>query len=274
MKPLSVSEQLMYNTIRIESSDGIGTGSFFNFKVGDVTVPIIITNKHVVNDNPNEVVSFFVHITDENGEPQKNVKVQYITKWYFHSKYDFCFCYATPLFEMMRARQHINPYHIGVDESFIYSQSQLEELTAVEELTMVGYPIGLYDKVNNLPIFRRGYTACHPSIDFNEKGIGVIDMACFPGSSGSPIYILNEGLYKPKNKVPYVGNRLVLLGYLFAGPVYSADGKIVIKEIPTSTKVNIKTDVMINLGYYIKVSALEEFRQEVEKKVQETQKKE
>lgn len=80
MKPLSVSEQLMYNTIRIESSDGIGTGSFFNFKVGDVTVPIIITNKHVVNDNPNEVVSFFVHITDENGEPQKNVKVQYITK--------------------------------------------------------------------------------------------------------------------------------------------------------------------------------------------------
>ena len=272
MKPQSVSEQLMYNTIRIESSDGVGTGSFFTFKIGDITVPVIITNKHVVNDNPNEVVSFFIHITDENGDPQKSVKIQYTTQWYFHSKYDLCFCYASPLFEMMRTQRHINPYYIGGDESFIYSQSQLEELTAVEELTMVGYPIGLYDTVNNLPIFRRGYTACHPGIDFNEKGIGVIDMACFPGSSGSPIYILNEGLFKPKNKVPCEGNRLVLLGYLFAGPVYSADGKIVIKEIPTSTKVDIKTDVMINLGYYIKVSALEEFRQEVEKKVQETQK--
>lgn len=71
MKPQSVSEQLMYNTIRNESSDGGGTGSFFRFKIGDITVPIIITNKHVVNNNPNEVVSFFIHITDENGTPQK-----------------------------------------------------------------------------------------------------------------------------------------------------------------------------------------------------------
>ncbi len=38
----------MYNTIRIESSNGIGTGSFFNFKVNDWQVPVIITNKHVV----------------------------------------------------------------------------------------------------------------------------------------------------------------------------------------------------------------------------------
>ena len=73
---------------------------------------------------------------------------------------------------------------------------------------MVGYPIGLYDKINNLPIFRKGYTACHPSIDFNRKGIGLIDMACFPGSSGSPIYVLNEGLVKSKNGALYVGNRV------------------------------------------------------------------
>ncbi len=122
MKPQSVSEQLMYNTIRIESSDGVGTGSFFKFKIGDITVPVIITNKHVVNDNPNEVVSFFIHITDENGDPKKSVKIQYATQWYFHSKYDLCFCYAFPLFEMMRTQLHINPYYIGGDESFVYSQ--------------------------------------------------------------------------------------------------------------------------------------------------------
>lgn len=54
---------------------------------------------------------------------------------------------------------------------------------------MVGYPIGLADARNNYPIFRKGYTAAHPAVDFNEDGIGLVDMACFPGSSGSPIYI-------------------------------------------------------------------------------------
>lgn len=58
---------------------------------------------------------------------------------------------------------------------------------------MLGYPIGLADARNNYPIFRKGYTAAHPAVDFNEDGIGLVDMACFPGSSGSPIYILNEG---------------------------------------------------------------------------------
>ena len=28
---------------------------------------------------------------------------------------------------------------------------------------MVGYPIGISDEVNNLPIFRKGYTASHPA---------------------------------------------------------------------------------------------------------------
>ena len=57
----------------------------------------------------------------------------------------------------------------------------------------------------------------------------------------------------------------MLLGYLFAGPTYSADGKIVIKEIPTNTDVDIKTTIMANLGYYIKATALDEFKERVEK---------
>ena len=49
MKPESISEQMMYNTIRLETESGCGTGSYFNYKIGDYTVPVIITNKHVVN---------------------------------------------------------------------------------------------------------------------------------------------------------------------------------------------------------------------------------
>ena len=264
MKPQSISEQLMYNTIRIATEHGVGTGSFFNFNVGDTVVPVIITNQHVVNYNTNEIVSFYVHIQN-NGEPTRNISIKLKTQWFFHSEYDLCFCYAAPLLAKLRDEIHVNPFFIANDYSLIPSQEQLEQLTAIEELTMVGYPIGLYDEINNLPIFRKGYTACHPSIDFNRKGIGLIDMACFPGSSGSPIYVLNEGLVKSKNGALSAGNRVMLLGYLFAGPTYSAEGKIVIKEIPTNTDVDIKTTIMANLGYYIKATALDEFKERVEK---------
>lgn len=49
MNPVSISEQMMYNTIRLETESGCGTGSYFNYKIGDYLIPVIITNKHVVN---------------------------------------------------------------------------------------------------------------------------------------------------------------------------------------------------------------------------------
>ena len=49
MKPESISEKLMFNTVRLETELGMGTGFFYNFKVGENIYPTIITNKHVVN---------------------------------------------------------------------------------------------------------------------------------------------------------------------------------------------------------------------------------
>lgn len=63
---------------------------------------------------------------------------------------------------------------------------------------MIGYPIGLWDDVNNLPLIRKGITSIHPAIDFRGRSIGVADLACFHGSSGSPILIANEGMYGTK----------------------------------------------------------------------------
>ena len=38
---------------------------------------------------------------------------------------------------------------------------------------MVGYPIGLWDEVNNMPLVRKGITSYHPSMDFEGKSIGI-----------------------------------------------------------------------------------------------------
>ena len=60
MKPQTISEQLMFNTVKLVASDGSsGTGFFYNFKVAGKVYPTIVTNKHVVRDNPNECMTFF-----------------------------------------------------------------------------------------------------------------------------------------------------------------------------------------------------------------------
>ena len=57
---------------------------------------------------------------------------------------------------------------------------------AVLTVAIIGYPSALSDQAHNLPIFRRGTSASHPAVDFNGRAEVVIDMACFPGSLGSP----------------------------------------------------------------------------------------
>ena len=263
MKPISISERMMFNTVRLVASDrSSGTGYFYNFVIDNKIVPVIITNKHVVNYNSNETMTFYLHLRNGENESNESYQVTLTLNWIFHSKKDLCFCFVNPVFEFVKKQTGKDVFYIAIDETILPSQKMLEELSALEELVMVGYPIGLWDKNNNFPIFRKGYTASHPAIDFNESGIGLVDMACFTGSSGSPIYILNEGGYKDKvGNLNWGQSRIIFIGTLFSGPIYDATGKLVVTDIPTSNQVvESHTGVMVNLGYYIKSSEILEFK--------------
>ncbi len=267
MEPKTISERLMFNTVRLVADNGSsGTGFFYNFNLKDKTYPTIITNKHVVNYNPDEKVTFYLHLKTGKSSSNENYKVTLSTHWIFHSTYDLCFCFINPLLEEVNRITGKEVFFITNDNSIVATPKKLEELSALEELVMVGYPIGLWDENNNLPIFRKGFTASHPALDFNKKGIGLVDMACFPGSSGSPIYILNEGPYTSKEGSMIIGRRIILIGILYAGPQYNAQGDIVVKTIPTQQKIQTSTPIMTNLGYYIKADELKEFEEYISTK--------
>ena len=263
------SEKLMYNTIKLETQNGTGTGFFFNFlfENDSVRVPVIITNKHVINDNENEQVRFHLHIKNENDEPVETFDMLLNTKWFFHSKYDLCCTPIAPILTTLKEKYNKQVFYCPIDESLILSQNESEELDAQEEVTMIGYPRGLWDEYNKLPIFRKGYTAFHPGIDFNNKSLGLVDMACFPGSSGSPIFLLNEGVYSKKNRGAFIGERLKLIGILFSGPTIKTTGKIV--EVQDFKTVSISEN-LINLGYYIKAREILEFKPIFEKLIKNT----
>lgn len=268
LKPKTISEQMMFSTVRIKSGSSVGTGFIYGFKLDEqISIPVIITNKHVI-ETP--VVSFYIHEANVDGDNNlpsgKFQKIQYKTDWVDHpqSNIDLCATPLQPLIQQMKKVQGKTPFFKQFDKQLIWDDSKLEDLSAVEDVLMVGYPIGLWDDVNNLPLIRRGITALHPSVDFKGKPLGVVDMACFPGSSGSPILIANESMYSTKSGTT-IGSRAILLGILFSGPTYDSKGEVDIEEIPT-TKGKFLNKIMVNLGFYIKAKEIEKLGVAVKKK--------
>jgi hypothetical protein len=275
MNPKTISEQMMYSTIRLRAKNGsTGTGFFFNFEFNGKSIAVIITNKHVINDNPKEEVTFFLHTKSVENitsffhtklvekVAKEKIQITFSTNWFFHDSQDLCFCFAKPLFEQIKSQIKKDAFYISVGEEFIYDNTKLEKLSAVEDIIMVGYPNGLWDEKNNLPLFRRGITSSHPAIDFNRKNIGAVDMACFPGSSGSPIFILNENRYIGKIANSYSGaKRLIFLGVLFQGPQFKAKGELVVENVSTKQKISSQTPMMMNLGFYIKAMEILKFKE-------------
>jgi hypothetical protein len=137
----------------------------------------------------------------------------------------------------------------------------------MEEIIMIGYPNGIWDAKHNLPVIRRGITATHPKLPYNGKPEFLIDAACFPGSSGSPVFLANLGSFVGAHGDLCPGNRIALLGTLYAGPQHTATGEVVVVDVPTDTRAVAISSIPNNLGLVIHASKLLDFEAILEKLV-------
>jgi hypothetical protein len=266
--PLSPSERLLFSTVRISIETksgalGVGTGFFFSMPLqGDRHIPLIVTNNHVIADATTG--NFYLH----EGEQREGRVIptgryfevafnEFEQRWTKHPNpnVDLCAMPFQPIRQRVSQLQK-DVFFKHIDSALIWSDETLSNLSAVEDVVMVGYPIGMFDEQNNLPIFRRGITATHPSIDFRGKREFLIDIAAFPGSSGSPVMLLNENgtFHDKRTNSVMAGQRVAFLGVLHAGPFMNAEGEIIARDIPTNRQIVAQTPVMINLGYVIKAS--------------------
>jgi len=265
---LSHSEQLSFTTVRIEcelesGKESVGTGFFFSFdRREDVYVPAIITNKHVVKGAKRG--AFHVTLKDDNGEPQVGNVERIILEdfekcWVPHPDNDVDLC-AMPLAPLLEKADEVGkkPFLVAFETWMIPDGKLLDQLAPLEELVMVGYPIGLWDETNNMPIMRRGTAATHPNLDYNGTREFLIDMACFPGSSGSPVLLWNYGIFSGKSG-PMMGNRIQLLGILYAIPVHTIEGEMTVAPVPTQMQPTPVSDIPTNLGFVIKAERLLDF---------------
>jgi hypothetical protein len=261
----------MFATLRVETRTreghlGVGTAFFFETELAhDRVLQLLVTNRHVVSGAVTATLRFHLARSRDDfvpsgetftlaiGEPQ----VPFASLWVPHPdpSIDLCALPLSGLFGHLRA-QNKRLYFQSVDRTFIYDNRALEALTAVENVIMVGYPIGLDDDVHNLPLVRSGITAMHPAVDYRGRKQGVVDMACFPGSSGSPVFLYDFGTYFDKASGGLKsGARHALLGVLFAAPHHTREGTIVVRDIPTAATKRVPipvTSSMSHLGYYVK----------------------
>lgn len=265
---LSLTEQIAFSTVRIEvridNTVGVGTGFFYSMlKDTAGNVPVIITNKHVITGAQRG--SFVLTGANADGTPnlssQKPVSLDnFQSLWIPHPdpNIDLAVMPIAPLINQALT-QGFRPFFRTLDKSIIPSDAQLKELTAVEEILMVGYPIGIWDRVNNYPIFRKGITATHPANNYEGRDEFMIDAASFPGCSGSPVFLYNVGNYVSREGNTIIGNRFFFLGILYGGPEYTATGEIKITNIPQRQDTLAFTRIPINLGNVIRSSKLVDF---------------
>lgn len=260
---LSISEELAYSTVRVSTDTGTGTGFFYEFnkRENNFHVPAIVTNKHVISGTSKG--NFLLTLADDNGEPQNTVHFpcsfeNFESLWYPHPdpNIDLCAMPIAPILNIL-AKENKKAFYKTIDKSLLPTDQYLQDLKLVEDVLMVGYPNGLWDEVNNMPLFRKGITSSHPHLDWNGRKETVIDAACFPGSSGSPVFLFSEGGYVDKKGNTNIGGtRIKLLGILYAGPQHTATGEIEIVNVPTSTKQRTITGIPNNIGIVIKAEKL------------------
>lgn len=270
-----ISEFLLHSTVRITSifnnnMIGTGTGFFFIFIINNTEIPVIVTNKHVVKNSIKG--NFRLSLADVNGNWIKNAYIdinceEFEKMWIMHPEENIDLC-IMPIASLLQKAQEMgkNLYFKALDKNIIPSFEQIEKLTAIEDILMIGYPNGLWDSYNNMPIIRRGVTATNVKLDYNNKKEFLIDIAAFPGSSGSPVFIYNQGSYPVENGIA-VGNRLILLGVLYAGTQMSVEGNLEIIEVPTANIPITKSKIPNNIGIIIKIEKLLDFESILEEKL-------
>ncbi|MGE8451063.1 MAG: trypsin-like peptidase domain-containing protein [Pseudomonadales bacterium] len=267
---LSPATRIALSTLRLLCGDqgaysSVGTGSLFVFRQAPdaPVIPVILTNKHVVGDFTRLQTTISTTSNREtlredcSGEDIQHhvyeiIDLQQRVIRHPDPAIDLCAILCAPLIEHAIQRGHLR--HMFLDESWLPDAETREIMRPVERVLMAGYPLGLWNERHNLPIVRDGLSASHPLVDWNGLRQFVIDVACFPGSSGSPVFLYEDGWYRTKQgNAP--GTRAELIGFLWGGPTAPAEGRLEPRPIPTSMQVPV-INTMMNLGYVVQADAV------------------
>jgi len=252
-----LNTQIIFTTVPIwvEKSDGqkvTGTGFIYQKQIdGKSSIPFVVTNAHVVENSEKGFISLIKKIGEEPILTNKitvEIPGETLIKYVDHEK-DLAIFPIGPILNQL-SNNDIQIFYRSIDPSIIPDENTLNNLSAVEQITFIGYPSGIYDRKNNTPVVRTGITATPIWNDFNGKQVFLIDAGVYPGSSGSPVLIINSGSYSHAGGIT-IGSRILFIGIL---------SKSILR---TEEKIN----VYLGLGEVIKSNVLKEYVNDIVKNI-------
>lgn len=171
------------------NNDSLAEATGFFFKHNDVKY--LVTNRHVIVDEsdgyyPNRI-EMYLHTSRTDAKLNRGVSVDLYSEnapsWFEHPRYDenICDVVLLPLQEELIARCIINFMTTDNIPPAHY------RFPAFCQVAVVGYPLGFYDQVNNLPIYRNAMVASPYPHDFEDKPALLIDAVLHEGTSGAMV---------------------------------------------------------------------------------------
>lgn len=270
-----ISDQLRYMTVRILTSKqedtnwtGSGTGFLYLCQKENFLAPMLVTNKHVIDGAV--VIGFTFHVTTDSNEtplPGAGRLISIRSRElpivrHPDPNVDLAGIPLAGIIEHAVGKEGWQPYVKCLDKAHLPSAQMMADFGSLEDIVMVGYPTGIVDAVNNFPIIRRGITSTPYATNYQGKREFLADIPVYGGSSGSPIFVINEGSYSTANAL-VMGTRFALIGVLYAGHTETVNGHIVAEPIPTNLAPVAKVKHLINLGLCIKSALIEDLTAQI-----------
>ncbi|HVU86434.1 MAG TPA: hypothetical protein VHD36_03890 [Pirellulales bacterium] len=253
-KPRTAEDKLLLSTVRIETDRCTATGFFFGLHIGDNDV--LITSRHAIQGSSSG--SLRIHNEawqqeQDDAPPTFDLEFQdFENLWIKHpDKSIDLVALPSKVIDDAAAKIGRSAHWMTIESCMVPKATRLKALTTIEDVFVVGYPKGPWDKCHNLPIHCQGTTATHPDIDFCGQPQLLVNMACLPGLSGSPVFVLNAKGYADENGNIHPGEtRNILLGVVHAATTIGADGQIAARA--ASAPLGSGEESTVPLTYIVK----------------------
>ncbi|MFR9797496.1 trypsin-like peptidase domain-containing protein, partial [Streptomyces sp. MS06] len=251
--------QLLFSTVRIDnvmtsgnSSTGTGFVLFADLENGSMC-PLLVTNKHVVA-NAARLSAHFITRKPDADEPNLGQAAE------VSLPPAACFGHPNPAVDIavlplagILQQFGTQLFMRALPLSLLATEVANLYVDAVEEITFIGYPNGHRDPKHFTPIVRRGITATPLDLDMGGDPAFLVDGSVFGGSSGSPVFLFNEGTYRSGVGGLTIGTRIVLVGIISATMVRHAQLPV---EVANANHVKIAQE--LNLGVAFNARAIKE----------------
>jgi hypothetical protein len=252
-------KQLLYTAVRLEAKFRDGTtGAATSFVFRDAASPtgqelFLVSNKHAVAGAENAYLYFTEKGPDGKPRLAKPFYVEnekFYLQWHGHPDENIDVAVMPLSWQLdLIARGGKEAFLAPVTLDDVASPNVFEDLDVTSPIMFVGFPNGMFDEKHYLPIFRRGYVATSPELDFNGAPVFLLDASDFPRSSGSPLFTVGDSVIGGTPALKFLG----VIAAVYTQPT---DGHISWHSVPTNQIPVPTLNQMIDLGVVFKAKCV------------------